>query len=130
MLVIKIIIIALIGAISAILLKQIKPEISILVIVATGILIILQVLDSASIIISTFENLSEITGINSELFKIILKIIGIGYLIEFSSSICTDSGLTSIATKIQFAGKVIILCISLPIINSLIEIITSILKLC
>ena len=130
MIVLKIIIIALIGCTSAMLLKQIKPEISVFVILATGILIIFQVLDYLTEILSVFYQLGEITGIDSNLFKIILKIIGIGYLIEFSSSLCVDSGMSSIASKIQFAGKVIILFVSLPIINSLISIIIQILKLC
>ena len=130
MIIIKILIIALFGCISSIILKDIKPEVSIFVLISTSVLIILEVLGYVTSIIDVFKTLSETTGIDNELFKIILKIIGIGYLIEFSSNICLDSGFNSIASKIQFAGKIIIMFISLPIINALIQIITSLLKLC
>ena len=130
MILVKIIIIALLGTVCAILVKPFKPEISIFLIIVSGLLILFQVLDYFVEIIETFTKLSEQTGIDNELFKIILKIIGVGYLIEFASNICIDSGMNSIASKIQFAGKVIILFLSLPIINMLIEIITQILQLC
>ncbi len=130
MILVKIIIIALLGTVCAILVKPFKPEISIFLIIVSGLLILFQVLDYFVEIIETFTRLSEQTGIDNELFKIILKIIGVGYLIEFASNICIDSGMNSIASKIQFAGKVIILFLSLPIINMLIEIITQILQLC
>lgn len=130
MILVKIIIIALLGTVCAILVKPFKPEISIFLIIVSGLLILFQVLDYFVEIIETFTKLSEQTGIDNELFKIILKIIGVGYLIEFASNICIDSGMNSIASKVQFAGKVIILFLSLPIINMLIEIITQILQLC
>ena len=130
MLVFKIIVIAIIGCISFLLLKQVKPEFCIYILIGTGVIIVLEVFGYLTSIISVFENLSNISGIDSDLLKIILKIVGIGYIIEFASSLCIDSGLTSIASKIQFAGKIIILFIALPIINSLIEIIIEILKLC
>ena len=130
MIILKILIIAIIGATSSVLLKQVKPEFSIYVIIATGIILVLEVFGYLTSIVEVFENLGNISGIDDDMLKIILKIIGFGYLIEFASSLCLDAGLASISSKIQFAGKVIILFISLPIINSLIEIIISILKLC
>lgn len=130
MILLKVIIFALIGTTCSLILKQIKPELSIFVMLGTGVIIIFEVLDYASAIVNTFTTIGELTGVDGNLFKIILKIIGIGYLIEFSSSLCSDSGLNNIASKIQFAGKIIILFIALPIINALIEIIIKILKLC
>lgn len=130
MLILKVIVIGLLGTICAIILKPLKPELSIMVIIATGLILLFQILDYFVDIINTFSKLSEKTGVDSELFKIVLKIVGIGYLIEFASSTCADSGMNAIANKIQFVGKVIILFVSLPIINMLIEIITKILLLC
>ena len=61
------------------------------------------------------------------IFSSILKIIGIGYLTEFANGICVDSGAKSIGDKLQFAGKVVILLLALPILENLIEIIAEIL---
>lgn len=42
------------------------------------------------------------------MFSLVLKIIGIGYLTEYSSSLATDAGCASIAQKLQFGGKIVI----------------------
>ena len=52
-----------------------------------------------------------------------LKIIGLGYLIEFSANVCRDSGNNSIADKVVLAGKIMIFVISMPIISNLFEMI-------
>ena len=58
---------------------------------------------------------------------ILLKITGIAILTEFGVSICKDSGEAAIANKIDLAGRVIIISISIPIITALLEVIINIL---
>ena len=70
--------------------------------------------------------MSEKTGLDSSLFIIIVKIIVISYLVDFSVNLCEDMGVKSIGDKITLGGKVMIFSISIPIFNTLIESITSI----
>jgi stage III sporulation protein AD len=63
------------------------------------------------------------TGVSNSLFVPVLKIIGIGYLCEFGANLCVDGGCSSIADKILFCGKITILIIALPIINSVIDVV-------
>ena len=60
-------------------------------------------------------------SINSEFLLIILKVTGIAFLTEFGVSICKDSGETAIANKIDLAGTILIITISIPIISALLE---------
>ena len=69
----------------------------------------------------------EKTGIDQDLFVILLKIIGVGYLVEFSAGICSDSGNTSIANKVVLAGKILIFLLSMPIIKNLFEMVMDLL---
>ena len=78
-------------------------------------------------ILGVFDKIISKTGINAELFSIILKIVGIGYLIEFAANICSDSGNPAIADKIVLGGKLIILTVSMPIITNLLDIIVELL---
>lgn len=119
----KIIIVGLITVVTSIILKQVKPEMALLVSIAGGLVIVFMVIQNVVDVFNTFNNLSEKTGINSGLFKSILKVVGIGYITEFASSVCVDSGNSSIADKIMFSGKVCILVLSMPVINNLIEMI-------
>ena len=125
--IVKIIGVGLVTVVVSMLVKPVKPEISILISLCGGIIMIVLCVNYIAEIIDVFTNLVKRTGLNLNLFKIILKIIGVGYLTEFSASLCNDTGNTSIGEKIIFAGKVIILVISLPIITEIIEIIMEIL---
>ena len=64
------------------------------------------------------------SSIDSSYIKIILKVIGISYLVEFGKDICKDAGESAIANKIEVAGKIVVVAISVPVVASLIEIVT------
>ena len=123
----KIIGVGLITVVATLLVKQTKPEIAVCVGLAGGIIIISLVIDYCFEILEVFSSIAYSTNLGGGIFKTILKIIGIGYLAEFSASICVDSGNSSIADKILLAGKILILVYSLPIITSIIQILTEIL---
>lgn len=125
--IIKIIGIGLITMFAVMLVKPVKPEISIIIGLCGGILILLQTVNYAVELIEAFTDLVSKTGLDLGLLKTVLKIVGIGYLTEFSAGLCNDSGNSSIGDKIIFGGKIIILFVSLPIVTSIIEIIMGLL---
>ena len=105
--IIKIVGVGLVAVIIIIILKQYKPEFALYASIAAGILIVTLVLDKLTGIITLLSNLSNKAGINNEFILILLKITGIAFLTEFAVSVCKDSGETAIASKIDFAGKII-----------------------
>ena len=62
------------------------------------------------------------------MFVILLKIVGIGYLTEFSCGLCNDSGNSAIALKLQLAGKLTIFIMSIPIISKLIDLLVELIN--
>lgn len=126
MLIFKIILVALITVVASVILKQLKPEMTIFVSIAGGIVIILMLVSAVSSVFDGFKSLMSTTGVDSSLFKSVLKVVGIGYITEFGASVCKDAGVLSIADKVMFAGKICILLLCMPIINNLIEIIIGI----
>ena len=125
--IIKIIGIGLVTVIASMLVKQMKPEVSILIGICGGMIILSMSINYILDIVEEFTSLAQKTGLNLGLLKTVLKIIGIGYLAEFSASICSDSGNSSIGDKIIFAGKILILFYALPIVTSILEIIMELL---
>ena len=123
----KIVGVGLITCVAVILLKQLKPEISIIVALCGGLIILSLVVDYLTDVLSVFNLVVEKTGLNASLFGTILKIIGIGYITEWTANICSDTGLNSLADKILLAGKILIFVFALPILTSIIEIITQLL---
>ena len=125
--IVKIVGIGLITVFAVILVKPIKPEFSIIIGLCGGILLLSQTINYILEIVFVFTQLFNKTGLDIGLLKIVLKIIGVGYLTEFSAELCNDVGSSSIGEKIIFAGKIIILFISLPIVTNIIEIIMELL---
>lgn len=125
--IIKIIGIGLVTVIASMLVKPMKPEISIIIGLCGGILILSQTINYILDVVEAFTSIVQKTGLDVGLLKIVLKIIGVGYLTEFSANLCNDAGSSSIGDKILFAGKIIILVIALPIVTNIIEIIMEIL---
>lgn len=119
----KIIGIGIIGTIIVGLLKGLKSELAAYVSVATCIIILINVLSGFVSVVETFNGIIDKTGIDSGLFSGVLKIIGVGYITEYSAEICRDSGGESIASKITLGGKIAIFLLALPILNKLVEIV-------
>lgn len=124
----KIIGVGFITAISALIVKQIKPEVSIVIGMAGGVVMLIMLIDAFSSIVSSFGSMITKSGLTSGIFSTVLKIIGVGYITEFSANLCADAGSSSIADKILLGGKIIIMLIAIPIVNSIIEIISGLLS--
>lgn len=126
--ILKIASVGVVGALIFIYLKSNSSELSGLCAVATGILLILMTIDYIVMAVEFFKTMSDRTGISSGVFKIIIKIVAISYLADFSSSLCSDLGVGSLGVKVSFASKIIIFVLSFPIIMNLFDIITSLIK--
>ena len=125
--IVKIIGIALLTTFAALMLKQTRPELAAVISLAGGVVVLLMFLGALSGVIGGITTLVNRTGIKSEVFSALLKIIGIGYLTEFAAGICTDAGNTGMAQKVIMAGKVLILVLAMPIVNNLIDVIVRLL---
>ena len=120
---IKVMILGIIVSMLVVFLKQVKPEYSLLCLIIGSIVILAYILNYMTKVFMFFQEIIEKTGISYSLFVSMLKIVGLGYLIEFSASVCKDSGNNSIADKVILAGKIMIFVVSMPIITNLFEMI-------
>ena len=125
--IVKIIGVGFIAVIIIVILKQYRPEFAIYVSIIAGVIIILMCVDTVSGIINLLQDIASRTNINGEFLKILIKITGIAILTEFAVSICKDSEESSVASKIDVGGKVIIISMSIPIIRALLETVLKIL---
>lgn len=123
----KIIGVGVLTLVAYLIIKPLKPELAVFVSIVGSVIILLSCIDGLMDLISTMTSFVEKTGINTGLFGCILKIIGVGYVVEFSSNLCSNAGNSSLSDAITLAGKVTILVLSLPIVTSLIDIIIEIL---
>ena len=73
------------------------------------------------------QSLQQMSGLDNHLLRIMLKAVGIGIISEIACLICTDSGNGALAKAIQVFASATVLCISIPIMQELMELIQKIL---
>ena len=118
----KIAIIGVMAVFLALPLKESKPEFSTLIIISGCMLI----LGCAVSKIAEIIRINKYMGEQSVYLCILFKIISITYIAEFGASLCRDSGYSAIGNQVEFFGKIMILAVSMPIITTLFETISSI----
>ena len=67
----------------------------------------------------SIEHLKQYITINSTYISIILKVVGVAYISEFSANLCKDAGYSGIASQIEMFGKLSILVMSMPVLTTL-----------
>ena len=96
--------------------KQQRPEIAVQLSLALATIIFLMVLGKINVVLNLFRDLAEKANISQMYLNTILKIIGIAYVTEFGAQVCRDAGEGAVAGKIEFAGKVLVMVMAVPII--------------
>ena len=119
--------IALITVVATLIVKPVRPDFAVFISVVGGVIILFMLAGYLTDIFEVFNQIFNYTNVNSSLYKIIFKIIGVGYLVEFTASLCSDTGNNSLGDKVLLGGKIIILVMALPIVTSILEIVMELL---
>ncbi|WP_270646578.1 stage III sporulation protein AD [Paeniclostridium hominis] len=122
----KLVGLALISTILCLIIKKDRPEMEMFIGILTGIMILLSVTYKFNFIIESINELADKANIPTMYISLIIKLIGIAYLMEFAIQICKDCGEGNIATKLEFGGKIIVMTMSFPILISIIDMILNI----
>lgn len=112
---------ALVAAVLAVALRRDKPEVAVLVGVAAGTIIFLAVISRIGAVMEVLNGIASRTGLNLIYLNTILKIVGVAYIADFGAQVCRDAGEGALAVKVEFAAKVLILVLALPIIVGLLD---------
>ncbi|CDF58215.1 stage III sporulation protein AD [Thermobrachium celere] len=123
----QIVLMALVVAIILTLLSQEKKEIAVQVSILFGIVIFFMMFTKFTAVIQAMQQLAIKANIDYTYINIVLKIIAISYIASFGIEICKDIGQSSLASKIEFAGKILILILAIPIIMAVMEMVLKLL---
>lgn len=118
---------SLLTAVLILLLKEEWPSLALLLGMAAGVLIFLFLVDYIRMVVILLEELVAEAGINLLYLDTIIKVVGIAYLAQFGSQICQDAGVGVLAAKIEFAGKILIIILAMPLMMAILEMVISLL---
>ena len=119
----------LVCAILSLVLRQYKPEYALLLSLACSIAVILFILDGVIQVRDQLNLILQNSLLNEELVTIVFKCLGICILTELASQSCSDAGESAIAAKVELAGKIALLTMSLPMFLRLLEVASHLLDL-
>jgi stage III sporulation protein AD len=119
--IVQIVGLGLVATILALVIKEQKPMFAFLIAIASGVIIFYFLIGKIAEIIQVLEKLAVQADLNLVFLETILKIIGIAYIAEFGAQMTRDAGQGAIASKIEMAGKVLILVMAVPIVQIIIE---------
>lgn len=108
-------------AISVLAIRRYAPEYSILVSAVAGSIVLTALLVSASGLFSDIEDIFLSAGLDGDVFKLVLKCLGVCYITNFAVDLCRDFGQTSLSSKIELAGKISITIMTLPLIKQILD---------
>lgn len=119
--------IALAGVIMAAVVKGFKPEMSIYVVLATVVVIFMMALDKLTVVFQFLSSIYNDMTYGKDFFPIIIKVLVVAYLADFTAQLCKDAGETSIGGKVELAGKITIFYLAMPILLAVMDLINSVL---
>ena len=109
------------GALLAVQFKSGKAEYGIYISIALSLLIFFSIIKNLEMIVRIVRTIGDYIRMDTVYIGTLLKMLGITYIAEFSSSICKDAGYQTIAGQIEIFGKLAVLVLSMPILMALLD---------
>jgi stage III sporulation protein AD len=119
--IIQVVGLGLIATFLILIIKEQKPIFAFLLAAFVGVIIFISIAGKIAEVLGVLQSLAHQARVNDLFLETILKIIGIAYIAEFGAQVTRDAGQGAIASKIELAGKVLIMVMAIPIITVIIE---------
>ncbi len=119
--IVKIASMALLGVLTALLLKQVKNEYSVLIGLAMALFICGSVVTYLLEVIRSLEGVWLSVSSGTEVFQLVLRMIGITYISDLTAGICKESGYMVLSNQVTLAGKIGVLLTGFPVLMDLVQ---------
>ena len=122
----KIICAVIIGVLLAIKLKGLGNPLRVYLSIALSLFVLIYAVNRLSFVFDFLNGVMDEIGLESGYFEILIKIVGISYLCEFTANICRESGFLSVASQVEIGGKLTMMVLSMPNLMAIVEMITGV----
>lgn len=117
----------LITAVLCLVLAKQGKDLAVMLTILACVMILTTAMGYLGSLVGFFQRLEELVGLEGDHFQLLLKVVGVGLVGEMAAMICTDAGNAALGKAIQTLGTILILCLSLPLFQGLLELIENIL---
>lgn len=112
---------ALVMCVLVVTVRQLKPEMSLLLVIACGVVLTFFLIGYLSPLLSEIAAIASQGGIDSGFVSVALKSLGICIAVQTASDVCRDAGQTALAEKIELGGRLALLIVALPLFRQLFD---------
>lgn len=114
--------IAVVAAAFSVILKQKNPEYGLALSLVAGVLILGMIIAAAQPLFDRMRSLLDASGTKAAYVEILFKSLGLCFITQIACDACRDLEETAIATKVEAAGKIAVLMVSLPLFEEILRI--------
>jgi stage III sporulation protein AD len=119
---------AVVASIALLLIRRERPELAFGLTLLTGTVIFLLLLPWLSSVIAVFREIASQSGVEPLYVGVVMKVLAISYMADFGAAICRDAGEELIASRVELAGRILILVCALPIIEGVMSLVQALLR--
>lgn len=98
--------------------RQKQPELGMQTGIVAGLIIFIYVLDYIVTAVDYVRDIVSSYSIPMDAITVVIKIVGIAYICEFAVHVLKDTGENALAAKVEIAGRVFIVVLSLPVLSA------------
>ncbi len=120
--------IALLAVSAAVVLRAYRPEMALQLSVAACLFLLAYALSDIAAIRAAVDGVAGRFGLGAEPLKLVFKVIGISYVVQFAAEACRDAGESAIASKVELAGRVLIVAAALPALLAVLSLLSGLLQ--
>lgn len=117
----------LIGLFLTLMLGKQERDMGILLVIAVCSLTAIAAVQTLEPVLDFFSELQSFTHLDSNMLRLLFRLIGIGLIAELIALICSDAGYASFGKTIHLLASATILCQSIPVFETMVQLIRDIL---
>lgn len=98
-------------------------ELSLLLVIGSVCMILILMIRYLSPVFDLMERLQEMSNLDNKVLQILIKTVGIGLVTEIACLICNDSGNATLGKTVHLLGSAVMLWLSIPLIEQMLDLI-------
>lgn len=120
--------ISLSALILAVLIRDYNKTASIVIVIAASAMIFVKIASDISTIFEALTNISSGVETAASYIKLMMKVLGIVLITQFTADLCRDCGENALASQTETAAKIIVVSMILPLFETVIKIVAGFLE--
>lgn len=107
------------AAMLALVIRRVRPELGVTLTLCAGALALLLALPTLARVVGGLSALAGTGGVSNQYMAQLLKVAGVSLLMDFAAQTCRDAGEEGLAMKAELAGRIMLLSLALPSMQTL-----------